>query len=116
MKFTLLLFFLSGVLFFISLLSGVLFVFKKNTPLKLRSVYSVFLAACLLIYLICTLFVTLYGLIKNSVYFSLFIIFAVMPFIIGRISSFRTLAFYTFLQLLTTLSGAVSSYYLLINC
>lgn len=91
------------------LLIGKICVFNKKQP-RFVSKYVAFVTFLLVLYCICAIIMILQGSFVNKLFF---LFFAVSPFVIGRLISFRTLNFYTNLQLLTIiLSGFYSIWFL----
>ena len=115
MKISLCLFFIISFMFLLSFLIGCIFVYNKNSSIKLKSAYSVFLAFCMTVYLISALALGLNAIYLKEINYIPYFVFALFPFIIGYFSSYKKLKFYTFLQILIILSGCIQSFITLIN-
>lgn len=115
MKILLSIFFITGFIFLTSFLTGCFFIFNKNSSLKLKSAYSIFLACCMALYILSVILLSFGALYFKSFKFIPYILFAFFPFFIGKISSYKRLKFYTALQIMIVLSGCVSSFLVLIN-
>lgn len=115
MKILLSIFFITGFMFLSSFLTGCFFIFNKNSSLKLKSAYSIFLALCMALYIVSVIFLFLGALYFKNLKFAPYVLFALFPFFIGKISSYKRLKFYTALQIIIVLSGCVSSFLVLIN-
>ncbi|MCD8024878.1 MAG: hypothetical protein LUE64_05030 [Candidatus Gastranaerophilales bacterium] len=113
MKILLALFFITGFIFLVSFLIGCIFLFGKNVPLCQKSAYAIFLAICMFFYLLSSIFVFTGGIIFGEMEYVPYIIFALTPFLIGNIASYKKLKFYTNLQILILLTGCVSSFFVL---
>ena len=110
MKILLSLFFIAGFVLFLSFLTGCIFIFRKNTPLELKSAYSIYLAVAVLFYILSVVFVFAYSIFTAETSYFPYIIFALLPFLIGKITTFKMLKFYTGLQMFVILTGCVISY------
>lgn len=94
-------FLVSAITFFLMLLLGKLFVFRNNTPNFVAN-YSVVLALIIVIYSI-----SVFAFVFARGFFNVFVItfIAFSPFIIGKITSYKTLGVSTVVQLLTILGS-----------
>ncbi|MDO5436612.1 MAG: hypothetical protein Q4F80_00230 [bacterium] len=109
-------FFMTGFIFLLSLLIGGIFIFTKNGSLRLKSAYSIFLAGCMILYLASVFCLFAGSIVTGNSIYAPYIIFAFMPFLIGKISNYKRLKFYTALQIAVLLAGCISSFCLLVAC
>ena len=71
---------------------------SKNVNLKIKSSLALFLCGTMIIYFICLLITSLYGLIIHKYIFLILLLFIAVPFVIGNYSSYKKMALYTFIQ------------------
>ena len=76
MKISLCLFFIISFMFLLSFLIGCIFVYNKNTSIKLKSAYSVFLAFCMTVYLITALALGLNAIYLKEINYIPYFVFA----------------------------------------
>ncbi len=115
MKTMISIFFFTGFIFLLSFIIGCIFVFGKNSSMKLKSAYSVYLALILLLYLVSALIVCAGAVFYNKTFYLSYLVFALTPFIIGKLTSFKTLKFYTGLQIAVIFTGCILSFFHLVN-
>lgn len=83
----------------IILLFSVLYFIKDETEPKHKALLSSLSGAALLLYLILFVIISVFGIIIKDIFLSSFVIFAVIPFVIGKMASFETLKKYLLLQI-----------------
>ena len=115
MKISLCIFFIISFIFLMSFLIGCIFIFNKNTKLKLKNLYSVFIAFLMTLYLFSSIVLGLNAIYLKELNYIPYISFILFPFILGYFSNYKKLKFYTYLQILIILTGCISSFISLIG-
>ncbi len=83
----------------IIILFSVLYFIKGETEPKQKALRSSLSGAALLLYLILFVIISVFGVIKKDILLFSSLIFAFIPFIIGKMASFETLRKYLILQI-----------------
>lgn len=100
--FSLILMLLTNLLLAFSFVIGKYFIFKKENKVHLVSYYSIFIVVLFAIYMLTLAICGLSSLfIKHAQYGILLLVFIFFPFIIGIMSKYEKINFYTNIQILT---------------
>lgn len=114
MKIMLMIFTFVGCIFLISLFFGFpLINFTKNP--KIKSFYGISLGFLFFFYILFSLILGFFSIIKKDIYLLSFFVFAILPFLIGNISTYKNLRFYLSLQIFTVLASLDISFIYLLN-
>ncbi len=114
MNLLILFFLISSSIFLLSFLIGWFFIFNKNSTPELKSSYGLYLAVLMTVYLLTALFISICGLFLSDYILLSFLIFAIFPFLIGKVAVYKRLKFYFILQLFLILSSIEQSFFWLI--
>ena len=77
----------------------VLYFFRKSKSPKQRALVATLSGVFLVIYIFCLFALSVNGIMKHNFALTLFLLFAAVPFIIGRVARFETLSKFLFLQI-----------------
>ncbi len=98
-----------AIVLFNLILIGKLFIFTKKKAVFVDK-YVVFITFILLGYCLCAFSMVFYGDLMNKLFF---LFFGFSPFLIGKLITYKTINFYTYLQLsLFLFSGLYAVYFL----
>ncbi len=107
---------LINLVLILSLIFGMVYVFKEATEPKLRAYYSVYLSVLLFLYLAGLIAAAIrYIFVAQYMQSPFLIMFFVFPFAIGNFASYRNLRLFTILQIAVFLISLFYIIYLYVN-
>ena len=80
---------------------------KQGVQPKIKANFGVFMGISTVAYLLSMIFVAIIGLIKGQYLWLNFLIFVIIPFVIGKFVQYKTMKFYSVLQIICFIASFV---------